>query len=59
MRESEDGNVVAFVAANRLFCYNITTNKLTLVFSFYDSRISGSPISSTSRSPQVSCRKLL
>nr|WP_300769227.1 hypothetical protein [uncultured Acetatifactor sp.] len=36
MRESEDGNVVAFVAANRLFCYNITTNKLTLVFSFYD-----------------------
>lgn len=38
MRESEDGNVVAFVVANRLFCYNITTNKLTLAFSFYDAQ---------------------
>ena len=36
MQESEDGNIVAFVASNRLFCYNITTNKLTLAFSFYD-----------------------
>ncbi len=36
MQESEDGNIIAFVASNRLFCYNITTNKLTLAFSFYD-----------------------
>lgn len=36
MMESEDGNVIVFEAANRLFSYNITTNKLTVVFSFYD-----------------------
>ncbi len=34
--ESEDGNVVVFEAANRLCSYNITTNKLALLFSFYD-----------------------
>lgn len=36
MVESEDGNTVVFVAAHQLYCYNITTNKLTAVFSFYD-----------------------
>lgn len=34
--ESEDGNIVVFEAANRLCSYNITTNKLALLFSFYD-----------------------
>ncbi len=36
MIESEDGNVVVFESMNQLFCYNITTNKLTAIFSFYD-----------------------
>ncbi|MBQ7775394.1 MAG: hypothetical protein IJ379_05680 [Lachnospiraceae bacterium] len=36
LMESEDGNVVVFEAANRLCSYNITTNKLALLFSFYD-----------------------
>lgn len=36
MLESEDGNTVVFVAAGQLYCYNITTNKLTAVFGFYD-----------------------
>lgn len=36
MMESEDGNVVIFEVANRLFSYNLTTNKLTVIFSFYD-----------------------
>lgn len=36
MMESEDGNIVVFEVANRLFSYNITTNKLTVLFSFYD-----------------------
>ena len=36
MVESEDGNVVVFLASNRLFSYNSSTNKLTLIFSFYD-----------------------
>lgn len=36
MTESEDGNVVIFEAANRLFSYNLTTNKLTVLFGFYD-----------------------
>lgn len=34
--ESEDGNVVVFEVANRLCSYNLTTNKMTLIFSFYD-----------------------
>lgn len=38
MVESEDGNVVVFQAANRLCSYNLTTNKLALIFSFYDER---------------------
>lgn len=36
MTESEDGNIVVFVTANQLYCYNIITNKLISVFSFYD-----------------------
>ncbi len=36
MQESEDGNVVVFEVADRLFSYNVTTNKLTAIFSFYD-----------------------
>ncbi len=36
MMESEDGNVVIFQAAGRLFSYNVTTNKLTIIFGFYD-----------------------
>lgn len=36
MVESEDGNVVVFEVANKLFSYNVTTNKLTVIFSFYD-----------------------
>ena len=36
MVESEDGNVVVFVVSNRLFSYNVSTNKLALIFSFYD-----------------------
>ena len=36
MLESEDGNVVVFEVANRLCSYNQTTNKLALIFSFYE-----------------------
>jgi hypothetical protein len=36
MQESEDGNVVAFEAAGKLFSYNVTANKLAVIFSFYD-----------------------
>jgi len=38
MLESEDGNIVVFEVANRLFCYDVNANKLTVVFSFYDER---------------------
>ncbi len=34
--ESEDGNIVVFEAAGRLCSYNVTTNKLTLLFSYYE-----------------------
>lgn len=34
--ESEDGNVIVFEEAGRLFSYDLTTNKLTIIFSFYD-----------------------
>ena len=34
--ESEDGNIVAFELGNRLYSYNVTTNKLAVVFGFYD-----------------------
>lgn len=36
MTESEDGNVVVFEVAGRLYSYDVTTNKLTVIFSFYD-----------------------
>lgn len=36
MQESEDGNVVVFEAAGRLLSYNVTTNRLAVIFSFYD-----------------------
>ncbi len=34
--ESEDGNVVVFNVANRLCSYNVSTNKLAILFSFYN-----------------------
>ncbi len=34
--ESEDGNVFAFVMQNCLYSYNVTTNKMAVVFGFYD-----------------------
>lgn len=36
MTESEDGNIVVFETEGRLYSYNVTTNKLTVIFSFYD-----------------------
>ena len=36
MMESGDGNVVAFEVANQLFSYNVSTNRLAVIFSFYD-----------------------
>lgn len=33
--ESKDGNVFAFVLQNSLYTYNITTNKMSVVFSYY------------------------
>lgn len=36
MRESEDGNILVFQAANGLFSYDITTDRLTVLFRFYD-----------------------
>lgn len=34
--ESEDGNVFAFEVQNRLYSYNVTTNRLAVIFGFYD-----------------------
>lgn len=36
MKESGDGNIVAFEVAGRLFSYNSVTNELTRIFCFYD-----------------------
>ncbi|MCM1065054.1 MAG: hypothetical protein NC420_11415 [Eubacterium sp.] len=36
MVESEDGNIVVFEVADQLFSYNIVTNKMAVIFSFYD-----------------------
>lgn len=36
MQESEDGNIVVFEAAGQLLSYNVTTNRLAVIFSFYD-----------------------
>jgi len=38
MMESDGGNVVAFVSENRLYCYNITNNKFSYLFGFYDEK---------------------
>lgn len=38
MKESADGNVIVFEVANKLFSYNLTTNKLAVIFSFYDNQ---------------------
>lgn len=34
--ESEDGNTVVFESAGRLCSYDVTTNKMSVLFSFYD-----------------------
>lgn len=34
--ESEDGKILAYVINNRLCSYNVTENKLAVLFSFYD-----------------------
>lgn len=36
MLESEDGNIVVFQVANRLYSYDVTSNSLASVFSFYN-----------------------
>lgn len=36
MQESEDGNIVVFEAGGQLFSYNVTTNRLAVIFSFFD-----------------------
>lgn len=36
MLESEDGNIVMFETADRLFSYDVSNNKLTVIFGFYD-----------------------
>lgn len=34
--ESTDGNIVVFEVAGKLFSYNVVSNKLAVIFSFYD-----------------------
>jgi len=36
LKENEGGNVIAFVASNRLFSYNVVDQKLALLFGFYN-----------------------
>lgn len=36
LEESDGGNILAFTDGNRLYSYNITDNKLSKLFSFYD-----------------------
>lgn len=36
MVESEDGNIVVFVVAGQMLSYNPVTNKMTVIFGFYD-----------------------
>nr|MCR4990851.1 hypothetical protein [Lachnospiraceae bacterium] len=36
LKESEDGNNIAFVTGGRLYEYNVTDNKISSVFGFYD-----------------------
>lgn len=34
--ESDGGNIFAFVNSNRLFSYNVTDNKMAVIYGFYD-----------------------
>lgn len=36
--ESDGGSILAFVNANRLYSYNVTDNKIALIYSFYDEK---------------------
>lgn len=36
LRESDGGNVIAFVAGDRLYSYNVADRKLAFLFGFYD-----------------------
>lgn len=36
LKESDGGNVLAFVVGNRLYSYNAVDNKMALLFGFYD-----------------------
>ena len=36
LRESDGGNILAFVVENRLYSYNVTDNKMVLLFGFYN-----------------------
>lgn len=36
MKESDGGNIFAFVVGNRLYSYNVVDNKMAQLFSFYD-----------------------
>lgn len=36
LEESDGGNILAFVNANRLYSYNVVDNKIALVYGFYD-----------------------
>lgn len=36
LKESDDGNIIAFSVADTLYSYNISDNKLVRLFSFYD-----------------------
>ncbi len=35
MKESEDGGIFAFVSEDRLFCYNSSSNRFSMLFGFY------------------------
>ncbi len=39
MKESDGGNVFAFVSSNKLYSYNVTDQKLARLFSFYEEDI--------------------
>lgn len=36
LAESDGGNILAFVNAGRIYCYDVTENKLSRLFSFFD-----------------------
>lgn len=38
LKESDGGNVIAFVVSNKLYSYNVTDQKLARLFSFYDEK---------------------